>query len=253
MTDVLRQAPPQRRRNIRRVLAGLVAPALVVCLVAAGLQRVSRALCFAFVGPVICRVETAKPLVALTFDDGPTALGVQNILPELQRQGAHATFFVVGRDVRRQPELARRILAAGHELGNHSFSHRMMVWRSQAFYEDEIAKTELEIRRVGGASHSVRPPYARKLIGAPLAARRAGLQMVLWDIEDPRTSDPAAFADRIVSAARPGSIILLHAMSPEHETARAALPAILAGLRSRGLEVVSVQQLIEAARTEPRG
>jgi peptidoglycan/xylan/chitin deacetylase (PgdA/CDA1 family) len=124
-----------------------------------------------------------------------------------------------------------------------------MVGRSQAFYEDEIARTEVEIRRVGGASASFRPPHARKLIGLPLAVRRAGLQMVLWDIEDPRTSDPARFADQVVSAARPGSIILLHAMSPENETARDALPAILAGLKSKGLEVVSVQQLIEAAKT----
>ena len=225
---------------------------LLLSLAAAGLWGVSRARCFALVGPAICRIETDEPLVALTFDDGPTRLGVDSILPELERHGAHATFFVIGRELRQEPELARRLLRSGHELGNHSFSHVRMVGRRPAFYAAEIETTQRELRRVGAAATSFRPPYGKKLWGLPLALRRSGLKMVMWDVEDPQTSDPAKFADEVVRAARPGSIILLHAMYPANQTARDALPAILAGLQARGYRVVSAQELIRAGSATAR-
>lgn len=219
---------------------------LLLCLAAAGLWGVSRARCFAIAGPVTCRVETGEPLVALTFDDGPTHLGVDSILPELERRGAHATFFVIGRELREEPELARRILQSGHELGNHSFSHARMVGRPPSFYAAEIEDTQRELRSVGAAATLFRPPYGKKLWGLPLALRRSGLTMITWDVEEPTTSDPAKFASEVVQAARPGSIILLHAMYPANRTARDALPAILAGLQAKGYRVVTAQELLRA-------
>ena len=78
--------------------------------------------------------------------------------------------------------------------------------------------------------------------------RRAGLEMVTWDVEDPQTTDPARYAAEVVREARPGSIILIHAMYPANQTARDALPAILDGLKAKGLAVVTVRQLT-AGRT----
>lgn len=217
---------------------------------AAGVWAVSRARCFSLVGPAVCRVETQQPLVALTFDDGPTRLGVESVLPELDRRGAHATFFVIGRELRQEPVLAGRLLRSGHELGNHSFSHVRMVGRREAFYAAEIEDAQRELRQVGARATAFRPPFGKKLLGLPLALRRSELTMIMWDVEDPQTSDPARFAAEVVQAARPGSIILLHAMYPANRTAREALPAILDGLQAKGYRVVSVQELLSAGESQ---
>lgn len=235
----------------RRFLV-IVASALALLLVASvALWQVSRSRCFTLVGAVTCRVETSAPLVALTFDDGPTPLGVEHILPELERHGAHATFFLTGREAIQHPELVKAIVVAGHEVGNHSFTHQRMVGRSMSFYEDEVDRTQAALRREGAHSSLFRPPYGKKLVGLPLAVKKARLRMVLWDVEDPATSDPAAFAKEVVATARPGSIILVHAMYSANGTARNALPAILTGLEGKGLKVVSAGELLEHSDSEP--
>jgi len=212
------------------------------------LWQVSRARCFSLAGPAICRVETSKPMVALTFDDGPTPLGVDAVLPTLEEHHAHATFFLIGGEVARRPDLAARLVRAGQEIGNHSFSHVRMVGRSRSFYDQEIERTDALLRRAGGSPGLFRPPYGKKLIGLPLAVRRHGLRMVLWDVEDPHATSPEAFAGQVVAAARPGSIILLHTMYPANGTARQALPLILDGLQAKGLQVVSVGTLLAESR-----
>jgi peptidoglycan-N-acetylglucosamine deacetylase len=233
------------------VRRGLIAAGVVIVATAAtlfALYHVSRARCFALNGPVICRVETSEPKVALTFDDGPTEIGVDAILPLLDQHDAQATFFLIGQEIARRPDLAQRLVGAGHEIANHSFSHRQMVARSAGFYDHELARTEAVLRQAGGTSDLFRPPYGKKLFGLPREVKRQQLRMVLWDVEDPQTSDPKAFADQVVAAARPGSIILIHAMYPANATARQALPRILQGLKAKGLQVVSVQTLLAGQR-----
>jgi peptidoglycan/xylan/chitin deacetylase (PgdA/CDA1 family) len=119
--------------------------------------------------------------------------------------------------------------------------------RSGRFYDAELERTQALLHAAGGASRLFRPPYGKKLVGLPLAAGRHGLTIVTWDVEDPTTADPEAFARKVVAQARPGSIILLHAMYPANDTARAALPRILEGLEAKGLGVVSVGALMASA------
>lgn len=231
----------------RLVLISVVTLAVVAAALA-GLWQVSRARCFALGGEIVCRVETQAPLVALTFDDGPTPLGVDAVLPVLERHGATATFFLVGKAVDARPDLARRIRAAGHELANHSYTHQRMMLRPAAWYDSEIARTEAALARAGGGGSGLfRPPYGKKLWGLPQATRRAGLTMVMMDIQEPTTSDPAQYAREVVAAARPGSILLLHAMFRGNQTARDALPLILDGLKAKGLRPVSVGELMASA------
>jgi peptidoglycan/xylan/chitin deacetylase (PgdA/CDA1 family) len=234
---------------VRGRALGLAAGAVLLLAAAAafGLYHLSRARCFAIGAPAVCRVETTKPLVALTFDDGPTELGLASILPLLEAHAAHATFFLIGAEMETRPDLAPRVLAAGHELGNHSFHHDRMMLQPAGRYDREIETTEALLRRAGAAPGLFRPPFGKKLLGLPLALKRHGLTMILWDVEDPQTRDPAAFAAQVVREARPGSIILLHAMYPANATARAALPAILAGLQAKGLRAVSVGTLLAEA------
>jgi peptidoglycan/xylan/chitin deacetylase (PgdA/CDA1 family) len=231
------------------VLIGGAAALLLAAVAAAALWQVSRARCFVLVGDITCRVETRAALVALTFDDGPTDLGVDAVLPVLERHDATATFFLVGKQVEERPHLAARLRAAGHEIANHSFTHQRMIGRPGDWYDDEIARTEALLARAGGSAGLFRPPYGKKLVGLPRATSRAGLRMVMIDVEEPTTTDPAEYAREVVAGARPGSILLLHAMYRANRTARDALPLILEGLRAKGLRAVSVGELI--ARAEP--
>jgi peptidoglycan/xylan/chitin deacetylase (PgdA/CDA1 family) len=229
----------------RRLAIGVAAAILLALAGLYGLHELSKARCFTLTGSVVCRVETQRPVVALTFDDGPTARGVDAVLPVLEAHGARATFFLIGREAAARPDLVGRIVDAGHEVANHSWSHQRMAARPHGFYETELRRTEAVLDRVRGPGPRLfRPPYGKKLIGLPRAVRDQRLTMVTWDVEEPTTSDPARYADEIVAQARPGSIILMHPMYGANGTARAALPRVLQGLQAKGLKVVPAGELI---------
>src|SRR3954468_24956985 len=118
---------------MKRIAAWTGGGLLVLLLLGYGLLRLSSARCFSLSGEAICHVETSAPMVALTFDDGPTEVGVDVALAELNRSGAHATFFLVGSAIEERPDLVRAILAGGNEVGNRSYSHAHMIGHSAAF------------------------------------------------------------------------------------------------------------------------
>lgn len=232
---------------LRRLVLWLcVVPGALAALGALGYWT-SRALCFQLVGEVFCRVATSEKLVALTFDDGPTANGVDAVLPVLARYDAKATFFVVGEQIVRNPALARRLVLAGHELGNHTYTHRRMLMRWPGTYAEEIGRTDA-LLRAAGESHPtlLRPPYGKRLVGLPLAASHTGYRTIMWDVGEAPVTEPRAYADSILARVRPGSIVLMHPMHGQHELMRDALPLILTGLRARGYRAVTVSELLEA-------
>jgi peptidoglycan/xylan/chitin deacetylase (PgdA/CDA1 family) len=210
------------------------------------LFEISRARCFSLAGEAICRVETNAPLVALTFDDGPTVEGVALATSALRPANAHATFFLIGGEIGGREALVRQLLAEGHEIGNHSFSHVRMALHLPSFYDDEIMRTDALLRGAGvRAPNLFRPPYGKKLIGLPNALARHDYRMIMWDVEDPPgATTPQAYADAIVREARPGSIILMHIMHNANRTAREALPLVVGGLQARGLRIVTVGELL---------
>jgi peptidoglycan-N-acetylglucosamine deacetylase len=221
------------------VLALLAVAALIVF-------QLSRARCFSLVGDAICRVETSEPLVALSFDDGPTPDGVALATRALRENNARATFFLIGGAVEDNPPLVRQLLGEGHEVGNHSYSHERMIFHWPSWYEDEVMRTDALLRAAGVSSPTLfRPPYGRKLIGLPNALARHNYRMIMWDVEDPPGVTTAqAYADQVLRRARPGSIILMHVMYRSNRIAREALPLVLRGLRQRGLRVVTVGELL---------
>ncbi len=224
---------------------------LIGGLVAIGfaLWQISRARCFVLTGEITCRIETDRKLVALTLDDGPTVAGLDAALPVLAAHDATATFFLIGHEVERQPGLVRRIVADGHEIGNHSYTHDMMVGHPAAFYDAEIVRTHHLLVRAGApAPRLFRPPYGKKLWGLPRAVERHGYRMIMIDVEEPETTDPRAYAGRLVAQAKPGSILLMHLMYRTNRTAREALPLVLDGLQARGFRVVTVGELRRQAR-----
>ena len=172
-------------------------------------------------------------------------MGVAAILPELALHEAHATFFLIGADAVKRPDLVRAIAAAGHEIGDHSFTHVRMVGHSGSFYDREIEQTQAALLATGLKATLFRPPLRQKSSSVcPEPPERHGLKMILWDVEDPVTSDPRVFADQ--DGARRQA--RLHHPGPRHVrpngVARVALPAILDGLAAKRLQVVTVSELI---------
>ena len=144
-------------------------------------------------GGIVSRVETTKPLVALTFDDGPRLDDLDEILDILAGRAVRATFFVNGARLAEHPVTGHRLVAAGHELGNHSWSHERMVLRSARFVRREVEETDALIRSAGHRGEIYfRPPYGHKFVMLPWYLWRTGRTTVTWDIEPDSSPDVAS-------------------------------------------------------------
>lgn len=218
-------------------------------LTAVGLWEMSAARGFQVFGEIVPRVARPDSVVALTFDDGPTPPYTDSVLALLAGRGVRATFFVTGRETEAHPVLARRIVAAGHELGNHSYTHPRLLLKTPGRVRDELDRTDAAIRAAGHTGPIYfRPPYGKKLFVLPWVLARSGRTTVTWDIEPESYPDVARSAERIaahvVERARPGSIVLLHLMYESRRTSRAALPLVIDGLRARGYRFVPLSELL---------
>jgi peptidoglycan/xylan/chitin deacetylase (PgdA/CDA1 family) len=224
---------------------------LVLVAALAGLRELARSRTVQLFGRLAPRVETAERVVALTFDDGPVAARVDALLSDLASRQVRATFFVTGAELARAPEAGRKLVAAGHELGNHSYQHKHMLLHGPGFFRDEVERTDALIRSVGGQGEIYfRPPFGYKLIGLPWYLSRTGRTSVTWDVEPDSYRKVAASAEGIVQhvkeRARPGSIILLHPWYASRETSRAAVPGIIDALHAGGFRFVTVGELLRA-------
>jgi peptidoglycan/xylan/chitin deacetylase (PgdA/CDA1 family) len=161
--------------------------------------------------PSVYRGSTTRPAIALTFDDGPSE-STPELLEILGRFGASATFFQCGANVRRLPEIARDVAAAGHEIGNHSDTHARLYLRSSGFIYRELAAAGDSIQRITGKQPRVfRAPYGARWFGLRDAQRRLGLMGVMWTTLALDWKWPAArVARRLMNGARNGAIFCLH-------------------------------------------
>jgi peptidoglycan/xylan/chitin deacetylase (PgdA/CDA1 family) len=234
------------RRARKRTI--VVASVLVVVLAGAfTLFEVSKSRTFQFFGTLVDRVDTTEKVVALTFDDGPDPAGTHAILDTLRARGIPATFFLIGREIAAHPDLARALVTAGHEIGNHSFSHDRMIGVTPAWVADEVAATDALIRAAGYRGDILfRPPNGKKLFALPRYLAEHHRTTITWDVEPDSdgTPDAAAVTGTTVSQVRPGSIVLLHAMYAAREQTRQAIGPIVDGLRQRGYRFVTVSQLL---------
>ena len=183
--------------------------------------------------------------VALTFDDGPGE-GSARLLERLAQLGTPATFFLVGNRIRGRREVVARMAREGHELGSHSWAHGRLGERPVRDLLD-LLRSSRAIRSAAGVSPRwFRPPYAGWTPRLIRVARLAGMGTVTWDV-DPRDwerDDPESVVQEVVASAGPGSIVVLHDRADG--LAADALPGIAAGLRDRGLALVTVSDLLAA-------
>jgi chitin deacetylase len=228
----------------------LIIVPLIVLVAAATLWQISKSRTFQFFGTIVPRVNTEQRVVALTFDDGPTKGATDEVLKVLNEANVKATFFLIGAELEQNPEEGRKVAAAGHEIGNHTYSHDRMLLVTPSFVRQEIEKTDSLIRSTGYQGEiNFRPPFGKKLLALPYYLSRAGRKTIMWDVEpDSSPLDADRITEATTRAVRPGSIILLHVMYPNRRESLKAVRGIIESLRKDRYDFVTISRLI-AGRT----
>ncbi len=205
---------------------------------------------FQILGELITHVKTDVKLVALTYDDGPNPGTTENLLNLLERSAVKATFFVIGKNVEQYPDVVKKIVAGGHELGNHSYSHPRMIWRLPGFMESQINRTDQLLRQLG-VNHEIhfRAPYGIKLFILPYVLFLMHKKSISWNVDpkDYQESNPSAIADQILKQVSPGSIILLHDCEGDRTATIAATEIVIQQLHSQGYQFKTVSELLQQA------
>lgn len=202
------------------------------------------------------------PFVALTFDDGPHPVYTPAILDILDTYKVPATFFMVGSHVERYPETAREVVARGHEVGNHTYSHINVPTATTQQLYDQLLRTTYVITDVTGTyPQYIRPPRGLYDGRFRRLADLLGQRVVLWTLssQDWRTGrNEIAIVSRIVERVKPGDILLFHdsgalftSEGASRDATVRALPAVIEGVRAKGFEFVSLSTLLEGLMWEP--
>lgn len=205
-------------------------------------------------GSKVNHIVVDQQVVALTFDDGPHAKLTPIVLDVLKKHQVKATFFVQGQSVKAYPDVARRAIAEGHELGNHTWSHAYLSKVGRAKATDQLMRTSDMIESTTGQRPKVmRPPGG--FVTAALAdwvLSDLGMTSVMWDVDtnDWRRPGTAVIAQRAISGAKAGSFILVHDI---HPATVAAVDAIVTGLKQRGFTLVTCSEMIAMGKARAEG
>jgi peptidoglycan/xylan/chitin deacetylase (PgdA/CDA1 family) len=200
--------------------------------------------------PSVFRGCQERRALALTFDDGPSE-STPAVLDVLDSFGVRATFFQCGWHVRRLPDITRQVSAAGHEIGNHSDTHRLLCLQSpRAVYED-LARSQDSIAAASGRAPALfRPPYGVRWFGLGSAQAKLGLLGVMWTLlgRDWKL-DVSRIASRLIRGVSNGAILCLHdgrelTPGPDIRSTVAALRIAIPELLTRGYRFETVSQLI---------
>lgn len=200
-------------------------------------------------GKPLTHLPDSDDVVSLTFDDGPNPRATPLILDVLARERVRATFFVLGRHADRWPELVRRAVDEGHQIGNHGYWHRKLHRHGPAYVRDDLTRGTEAVCRASGlpglryfrAPHGFRNPWVTP-IARSLGQRTVGWSLGVWDSARPGAGE---IARRAIDGLRAGSILLLHdgdgydAEGDRLQTAE-ALPLIITGLRARGFRFATL-------------
>jgi peptidoglycan/xylan/chitin deacetylase (PgdA/CDA1 family) len=190
-------------------------------------------------------VNVDGPYIAMTFDDGPSPETTPRLLDILKQRNIKATFFMIGQNAERNPTIVKRILAEGHEIGNHSWTHPQLSKLSDDRVTEEINKTQNAIKDASGYTPVLmRPPYgAITARQKDWVEKQFGLSVIIWSVDpfDWKRPGASVIEQRILAGARPGAIVLSHDI---HKQTVDAMPATLDALAAKGFKFVTVSQLI---------
>lgn len=234
-------------KHNRKIIRATLIVVLITVILSYALLKISKSRTFQFFGGLVSRVETDQKVVALTFDDAPTAHAIEP-LKVLEEKEVKATFFAIGKNIEENPEITKQIVKEGHQLANHSYTHQRLIVRTLPFIEEEIEKTNDLICEAGYKGEIVfRPPNGKKLFILPWYLKQSHINTVMWDVE-PDTyfkNDAQKIADYTVENTHHGSIILMHPFCENNCVAdREALPQIIDRLKYDGYTFVTVNELL---------
>jgi peptidoglycan/xylan/chitin deacetylase (PgdA/CDA1 family) len=180
---------------------------------------------------LVWRFSPAKPNIYLTFDDGPSSLVTEDILSILEEESIKATFFCVGKNVIKNPDLYKKILSSGHSIGNHSMTHPNGWKANSGFYQNDINQATELIN-----SNLFRPPFGKLNIKS-LKSLKKKFQIVMWDVVsgdfDLKLSSNKVISN-VVDNTRNGSIIVMHDNDKFKDLTLSSLFPIIKGLKKKG-------------------
>jgi peptidoglycan/xylan/chitin deacetylase (PgdA/CDA1 family) len=190
-------------------------------------------------------VHVDQPVIAMTFDDGPSAVLTPRLLDILKQRNIKVTFFVLGQLVREHPEIVQRAVAEGHEIANHSWDHKALNRIPEGGLSHEVRDTSDEITKAAGRPVTLlRPPYGATNPHLNKAIEKEyGLKVILWSVDplDWKRPGPQVVEQRILKETQPGSIILAHDI---HPGTIEAMPSTLDALLAKGYRFVTVSELL---------
>jgi len=191
------------------------------------------------------RIKTSEKVIAITFDDGPHGQNTPRLLDMLKKRNIKATFYVVGNMVTYNPQILRRMIAEGHEIGNHTVSHGNLARMSNSALRTELQKAHDQIlKETGIEPRTMRPPGgAITRDQKQFMLEEFGYPTILWSVDpmDWKKPGPSVVTRRLLDGAAPGGILLVHDL---HKATVDAMPATLDGLLAQGYRFVTVTELI---------
>jgi peptidoglycan-N-acetylglucosamine deacetylase len=190
--------------------------------------------------------------LALTYDDGPNDPHTLGLLEVLAKHSARATFFLIGRYARHRPDIVRELVRAGHVIGNHTFTHPLLIFKSFNQIETELMECQRALSdTVGLEAKLFRPPFGGRRPAVLRLARKLGLQPVMWNITGYDWNAPPAeqLERRVSSRIRGGDVILLHdgghrALGADRAQTVIATDRLLSRHKSEGYEFVTIPEMM---------
>jgi len=189
--------------------------------------------------------------IVLTFDDGPNDPHTLRLLEVLARHGVQATFFLIGRYVQQRPDIAREIVRASHVVGNHTFTHPLLIFKSETEIRQELIQCRCALQdAVGQHSNLFRPPFGGRRPAVLRVARELGLAPVMWNVTGYDWNAPPAEAieRKVAKQIRGGDVILLHdgghkQMGADRSNTVTATDHLIARYKSEGYDFLTVPQM----------
>jgi len=207
---------------------------------------------FQLMGTMISRVDTDQNFVALTYDDGPNEEFTPELLEVLERNNVKATFFLVGNKIEKNLSLTRLMLEKGHELGNHTYDHKILVFKAPSYIRSQITKTNELLRQVGvDGEIYFRAPYGEKFIVLPYILDQMDMKNILFDVEpqDWRGLESERVVDDILKNTKPGSIILLHdGIERSGSKVAQTTERVIQELKRKGYRFKTVSELLKLSK-----
>jgi peptidoglycan/xylan/chitin deacetylase (PgdA/CDA1 family) len=193
--------------------------------------------------------------LALSYDDGPNDPHTFRLLEVLARHGVRATFFLIGGYIRQRPDIAREVVKAGHVVGNHTFSHPLLIFHSTSLLKAQLADCENALTdAVGEHSNLFRPPFGGRRPAIFRIARQMGMEPVMWNVTGFDWNAPSAehIERKVTRRVRGGDVVLLHdgghrVFGADRAYTVTASDRLISRYKSEGFEFVTIPEMMGKA------